>query len=261
MDLIIYVSNESDLQAAESLLSEAGKLPNNIKAQVVNLLGTQRDGIPAEVLQVMMLKKTGTFPLTVIDAKPVLSGQLPSVAELNDLAIKGIDAPAVLVSRADSAVDFPTQTRVHISLDVSNIQDSLGFYKVLFNAEPVKQRDDYVKFELFEPPLNITLNQFSHHQFDGHSSDAVNHFGIQVKSTDAVLEAKERYQKAGFKVEEEVSTACCYAVQNKIWVADPDGNSWEVFVVTEANAEEGCGPDCICYRELEPSFANQVVVS
>lgn len=261
MELIIYVSNESDLRAAEQILSEAGTLANNIQTQVINLIGAQRDGIPAEVLQVMVLKKTGTFPLTVIDAKPVLSGKLPTVAELKDLAVKGVDAPAVLVNRADSAVDFPTLSRVHISLDVSNIQNSLKFYKILFNAEPIKQRDDYVKFELFEPPLNITLNQFSHHQFDGHGSEAVNHFGIQVKSTDAVLEAKERYLRAGFKVEEEVATACCYAVQNKIWVADPDGNSWEVFVVTEANAEEGCGPDCICYRELEPSFANETLAS
>jgi hypothetical protein len=24
---------------------------------------------------------------------------------------------------------------------------------------------------------------------------------------------------------------CCYALQDKVWVEDPDGNSWEIFVV------------------------------
>jgi hypothetical protein len=30
--------------------------------------------------------------------------------------------------------------------------------------------------------------------------------------------------------------SCCYAVQDKVWVTDPDGNAWEVFVV-KADAE------------------------
>jgi hypothetical protein len=36
-------------------------------------------------------------------------------------------------------------------------------------------------------------------------------------------------------------------VQDKAWVVDPDGNHWEVFVVTNNEAEEGCGLSCICY--------------
>ena len=33
-------------------------------------------------------------------------------------------------------------------------------------------------------------------------------------------------------------TNCCYAIQDKTWVNDPDGNEWEVFVVKEDNLAE-----------------------
>ena len=35
-----------------------------------------------------------------------------------------------------------------------------------------------------------------------------------------------------------MQTTCCYAVQDKAWVNDPDGNEWEVFVVLEDNLAE-----------------------
>jgi len=134
-------------------------------------------------------------------------------------------------------------------MDVSNIEQSVAFYKIFFDQEPTKLLDDYAKFEVEEPPLNIALNHFNEPDTGG----PVNHFGIQLKSSDAILRAKERFEKAGFKIEQELDTACCYAVQTKIWVADPDANGWELFVVTEKNSEEGCGPGCICYKELEPN--------
>jgi hypothetical protein len=37
---------------------------------------------------------------------------------------------------------------------------------------------------------------------------------------------------------DEMQTTCCYAVQDKTWVSDPDGNEWEVFVVLEDNLPE-----------------------
>jgi hypothetical protein len=35
-----------------------------------------------------------------------------------------------------------------------------------------------------------------------------------------------------------MQTSCCYAVQDKTWVSDPDENEWEVFVVLEDNLPE-----------------------
>ena len=31
---------------------------------------------------------------------------------------------------------------------------------------------------------------------------------------------------------------CCYAVQNKVWATDPDGNKWEVYVVLDNDAAQ-----------------------
>lgn len=250
MELIIYVSNQEDQSYSENLIQSISVGPEH-RLKTVNLAGTQADGVPSVVIEVMMLKKVDTLPLTVVDGNPVISGRFPTKEELEELLIKGVSEPAILVNRADSAVDFPTKSRVHISLDVSNLNESLRFYRVLFDAEPVKLRSDYAKFELENPPLVITLNQFGRQPGkDG----PINHFGIQVKSSDEVLKAKQRCQEAGFKLEEEVATACCYAVQTKIWAVDPDGTKWEIYVVTEADVDAGCGPDCICWAELQPSL-------
>jgi catechol 2,3-dioxygenase-like lactoylglutathione lyase family enzyme len=251
MDVITYVTLEEQAQQSQEVFRSLLSLPQNCSVRTINLIGAQQNGIPSEVLQVMMLKKTNTFPLTVIDGKPAISGRLPTSQELHQFIHEGLQAPAILVNRADSSVDFPTVSRIHISMDVSNIEESVRFYSVFFGQEPTKRRTDYAKFEVFEPPLNIALNQF---QAPG-KGGPIAHLGIQVKSSDAVLEAKERFTRAGFIIEEEIATACCYAVQTKIWVGDPDGNRWEMFVVTDSNADEGCGPDCICFKELQPSYA------
>ena len=40
---------------------------------------------------------------------------------------------------------------------------------------------------------------------------------------------------------DEMDTTCCYAKQDKIWVRDPDGTPWEVFVTHEDAEEHGGG--------------------
>ncbi|HEY1921065.1 MAG TPA: hypothetical protein VGH27_36305, partial [Streptosporangiaceae bacterium] len=74
---------------------------------------------------------------------------------------------------------------------------------------------------------------------------------------------KERFLAAGFAVEEETATACCYAVQNKIWLGDPDGNRWELFVTTDNEQNELCAgiPDCSqcsCYDEIAPNKVGEL---
>ncbi|UOF88759.1 glyoxalase/bleomycin resistance/dioxygenase family protein [Fodinisporobacter ferrooxydans] len=69
----------------------------------------------------------------------------------------------------------------------------------------------------------------------------INHFGFQVKDTQEVLAAKTRLQEAGLVSFDEMNTTCCYAVQDKIWVSDPEGNPWEVFY-TKADAEFESAP-------------------
>lgn len=57
-----------------------------------------------------------------------------------------------------------------------------------------------------------------------------------------MLAAKTRLEEAGLVSFDEMNTMCCYAVQDKIWVTDPEGNAWEVFY-TKADAEFESAPE------------------
>lgn len=133
-----------------------------------------------------------------------------------------------------SAVEFGTKSRVHVGINVSSIEKSLPFYKVLFGQEPTKLRPGYAKFEVAEPPVNFTLNE--NPAFQAQPNAALSHMGIQVKSTAEVLAAKDRFVQSSLATFDEENVTCCYAVQDKVWVTDPDGNQWEVFVVLEADS-------------------------
>jgi len=128
--------------------------------------------------------------------------------------------------------------KAHISLNVRNIGQSVEFYKKMLGIEPSKVRSGYAKFDVQNPPLNLALNEIPFNE-----RGALSHLGIQVVSTADVLAMRERWARAGLNTRDEMQTSCCYAVQDKTWVADPDGNEWEVFVVLEDNLPEVGGAD------------------
>ncbi len=145
-----------------------------------------------------------------------------------------------------------TPPRPHIGLAVSDLAASRAFYDVLLGP-PTKVKPDYAKYSVASPPLNLSLNLASDVQ---PALDGVSHFGIEVDSPVEVAAAKERFDAAGLETRFEQETTCCYAVQDKVWVVDPDGRQWEVFVVLQDAETHGeaperaperrscCAPDC-----------------
>src|SRR5262245_41265727 len=129
--------------------------------------------------------------------------------------------------------------KAHLALNVKDVVASLEFYRKLLGLEPSKVRTAYAKFDVHNPPLNLTLNE---HSFGDRG--ALSHLGIQVASTDDVLAIRERWTEAGLLTRHEMHTSCCYALQDKTWVRDPDGNEWEVFVVLEDNLAESAPCEC-----------------
>ncbi len=113
----------------------------------------------------------------------------------------------------------------HVSLNVTNIDASVAFYERMFGVAASKRRPGYAKFDLESPALNLTMQE--------RAPTGINasHFGVQVASSVDVQEAKSRFENSGLKIFTEEDVECCYALQDKVWVEDPDGNSWEVFVV------------------------------
>ncbi len=124
--------------------------------------------------------------------------------------------------------------KAHLALNVSNVDESIGFYKKMLGIEPSKVRTGYAKFDVQNPPLNLTLNQSVNA-----SKGSLSHLGIQVATSEDVTALKQRWEAEGLVTREELQTTCCYAVQDKAWVHDPDGNEWEAFVVLEDNLPEG----------------------
>jgi len=127
----------------------------------------------------------------------------------------------------------------HISLNVKNVEASIEFYQKLFDIEPAKVRTGYAKFDAQNPLLNLALNEAAYNE-----RGALSHLGIQVASTEDVLKTKERWEQVGLLTRDEMQTSCCYALQDKTWVRDPDGNEWEVFVVLEDNLAESDPCEC-----------------
>ena len=123
--------------------------------------------------------------------------------------------------------------KAHLAINVSNVEASIDFYKKMFGIEPAKVRTGYAKFDVANPPLNFTLNQAAFA-----SAGALSHLGIQVATTNDVNSLRDRWAQAGLNPREEKQTTCCYALQDKAWVQDPDGNEWEVFVVLQDNLPE-----------------------
>jgi catechol 2,3-dioxygenase-like lactoylglutathione lyase family enzyme len=135
--------------------------------------------------------------------------------------------------------DAVTALKAHLSLNVRSVAQSIEFYRKMLGIEPSKVRTGYAKFDVRNPPLNLALNEAP---VTGRG--ALSHLGIQVASTADVLATKQKWDDAGLSTHDEMQTSCCYAVQDKTWVRDPDGNEWEVFVVLEDNLAEStacCG--------------------
>lgn len=136
--------------------------------------------------------------------------------------------------------------KAHLAINVHSVQGSIDFYRRMFGIEPSKVRQGYAKFDLANPPLNFTLNEAPFGE-----RGALSHMGIQVASTDDVLSTRERWVREGLVPRDEMQTDCCYALQDKTWVRDPDGNEWEVFAVLQDGLPEkkaspaSCrGPQC-----------------
>lgn len=138
----------------------------------------------------------------------------------------------------------------HVSLNVSSIDAAVGFYEKVFGVAATKRRPGYAKFDLKEPSLNLSMVEAPRTGLNA------SHFGIQVASSEDVAAAWARFKQAGLDTRTEENTSCCYALQDKVWVADPDGNEWEVFVVKGDTDQMACDPAtsgaCAPQRTAEP---------
>lgn len=129
--------------------------------------------------------------------------------------------------------------KAHLALNVRNVERSIEFYRKMLGLEPSKVRTGYAKFDIENPPLNLTLNEVPFNE-----RGALSHLGIQVATTNDVHAMRARWAETGLVTRDEMQTSCCYALQDKTWVRDPDGNEWEAFVVLKDNLAETASCEC-----------------
>src|SRR5271166_3851504 len=140
-------------------------------------------------------------------------------------------------------------SRVQLALNVSDIDAAVDFYSKLFGVAPAKRQPGYANFAIAEPPLKLVLIESPEARTSG-VAGALNHLGVEVETPAEVADATRRLAGEGLDPEVQEATTCCYAVQDKAWVNDPDGAPWEVYtVLADAPAEtdlgcstEGCVP-------------------
>lgn len=118
---------------------------------------------------------------------------------------------------------------IHISLNVSDLSKSVEFYRGFF-GEPKKLKEDYAKFVSNMPEIHLALQPGLS---GASSSGSLSHLGIRVESSDEVRRWRSDLKARGIVSDEEKREACCYALQDKFWLTDPDGNRWEVYTVIE----------------------------
>ncbi len=143
-------------------------------------------------------------------------------------------------------------SRVQLALNVSDIDTAVDFYAKLFKTEPAKRKPGYANFAITEPPLKLVL--IENPDADGR----LNHLGVEVGSTDEVSATQSRLAADGMATATEENVTCCYAVQDKVWVDDPDGAPWEVYTVLadsetpngDLHASGACGAGACATEEL-----------
>ena len=146
-------------------------------------------------------------------------------------------------------------SRVQLALNVSDVDAAVAFYSKLFATQPAKRRPGYANFAIESPPLKLVLIE------NPPVAGSLNHLGVEVESTDEVTAATHRLQGDGLETATEDNVTCCYAVQDKVWVNDPDQAAWEIYTVLadadrlspssgEPNEAAGC-----CGSTAEPVAA------
>lgn len=121
-------------------------------------------------------------------------------------------------------------SRVQLALNVSDVRQAVEFYSNLFGTEPAKLRPGYANFAIADPPLKLVLIEHTSGRGTG-TAGALNHLGIEVETPEEVQVATRRLAGQGLDPDLQEATTCCYAVQDKAWVDDPDGAPWEVYTV------------------------------
>jgi len=114
--------------------------------------------------------------------------------------------------------------RLQLAINVSDLEESIDFYRRLFATEPLKVKPGYANFAIANPPLKLVLFE------NGGTPGSINHLGVETETAAEVTEAEQRLSADGLATTGVDDTMCCYAEKTETWVAGPDALQWEYYV-------------------------------
>ena len=120
-----------------------------------------------------------------------------------------------------------------LSINVRDVNAAVEFYTKLFGVGPAKQRPGYANFVVADPPLKFIVIE------NEGEPGSINHLGVEVADTAAVVAATHRLAELGLPVRVDETHTCCYATQDKVWTSDPDQTPWETYTVVADTADFG----------------------
>lgn len=129
-------------------------------------------------------------------------------------------------------------SRLQLALNVKDLDTATHFYSQLFATEPAKRRPGYTNFAIANPPLKLVLFE------NPTATHKLNHLGIEVESSAQVAQESDRLTQANLSVRSGEPTTCCYALQDKAWVTDAEGDEWEIYTVLEDADTLACASGC-----------------
>ena len=137
--------------------------------------------------------------------------------------------------------------RIHVNLQVGNLDESLAFYNRLFGAPPTVRKSDYAKWMLEDPRINFSIATTS-------GEPRIEHLGIQAESREELAVLRGRLSQDDPAIDHEGETVCCYARSDKTWITDAQDVSWELFYTHgsadsnhgEAEGGRAAGGDACC---------------
>lgn len=148
--------------------------------------------------------------------------------------------------------------RMHVSLYVSDLAATVNFYNTFFGQPTEKVKRGYAKYILNQPSLIISFVENAERV-----QENFGHLGIQVETKEEMEKRLEQAREQNIVSLEEIGTSCCYALQDKFWVQDPDGYQWEIYYFHEdvefndPHYEDGSSDVC-CMPEQETTQKEKV---
>ena len=112
-----------------------------------------------------------------------------------------------------------------MSLNVSDVDAAVVFYTKLFGVGPAKRRPGYANFVVADPPMKLIVIE------NEGVPGTINHVGIEVADSATVVAETQRIAEIGLDFGVDDTHTCCFATQDKVSTADPDGVPWEVYTV------------------------------